>query len=166
MGGDAGVCRGGNHRNAEQRFLRKSRSGTEEKVRPDHHGHSPVLGLSETAFLQKYSEGVVLVIRARKTERKDVMEAFKTLQKLGAHVYGFVLNRVDFSRRYNSYSYYYYSSNYYDTNWNEGSHWCLRQGMGLTNRRLDITAWQKSDKVLKPEVHLASRAEFSSAPIG
>jgi len=38
--------------------------------------------------------------------------------------------------------------------------------MGLTNRRLDITAWQKSDKVLKPEVPLAPRAEFSSAPIG
>lgn len=90
----------------------------------------PVLGLSETAFLQKYSEGVVLVIRARKTERKDVMDAFKTLQKLGAHVYGFVLNRVDFSRRYNSYSYYYYSSNYYDTNWNEGVPLVLEAGHG------------------------------------
>jgi capsular exopolysaccharide synthesis family protein len=90
----------------------------------------PVLGLSETAFLQKYSEGVVLVIRARKTERKDVMEAFKTLQKLGAHIYGFVLNRVDFSRRYNSYSYYYYSSNYYDTNWNDGVPLVLEAGHG------------------------------------
>lgn len=79
----------------------------------------PVLGLSETAFLQKYAEGVVLVIRSRKTERKDVLDTFKTLLKLGAHFYGFVLNRVDFSKRVNSYNYYYYSANYYEKNWKD-----------------------------------------------
>jgi capsular exopolysaccharide synthesis family protein len=79
----------------------------------------PVLGLSETAFLHKHAEGVLLVIRARKTERKDAIESFKTLQKLGAHFFGFLLNRVDFSKRSNSYSYYYYSSSYYEKNWHE-----------------------------------------------
>lgn len=79
----------------------------------------PVLGLSETAFLQNHAEGVVLVVKSASTPRKDVTEAFQTLQKLGAHFYGFVLNRVDFAKRANMYHYYYYSSNYYDANWHE-----------------------------------------------
>lgn len=77
----------------------------------------PVLGLSETAFLQDKCEGVVLIVRSRSTPRKDVLEAFGTLRKLGAHFYGFVLNRVDFSKKSNLYHYYYYSSNYYDSHW-------------------------------------------------
>jgi len=81
----------------------------------------PVLGLSETAFLQNYAEGVVLVVRSEKTARKDVMDAFLMLQKLGAHFYGFVLNRVDFAKRANLYYYYYYSSNYYNVNWDESA---------------------------------------------
>lgn len=91
----------------------------------------PTLGLSETAFLQKHAEGVVFVIRSGKTDRMDVMDAFKSLQKLGAHFYGFVLNRVDFSKRTNAYSYYYYSSNYYDTNWQEPSDEGAVEGMEL-----------------------------------
>jgi succinoglycan biosynthesis transport protein ExoP len=79
----------------------------------------PVLGLSETAFLQNHAAGVVLVVRAQKTPRKDVIEAIGNLRKLGAYFYGFVLNDVDFSRRLNSYQYYYYSSNYYDQHWEE-----------------------------------------------
>lgn len=77
----------------------------------------PVLGLSETAFLQNHASGVVLVVRAQKTSRKDVIEAILTLRKLNAYFYGFVLNDVDFKRRLNSYQYYYYSSNYYDQHW-------------------------------------------------
>jgi len=79
----------------------------------------PVLGLSETAFLQNHAAGIVLVVRAQKTPRKDVIEAVDTLRKLDAYFYGFVLNDVDFSKRLNSYQYYYYSSNYYDLNWEE-----------------------------------------------
>jgi len=77
----------------------------------------PVLGLSETTFLQNHASGVVLVVRAEKTPRKDVADAILNLRKLNAYFYGFVLNDVDFSRRSNSYEYYYYSSNYYDQHW-------------------------------------------------
>lgn len=77
----------------------------------------PVLGLSETAFLQNHSEGVVLVVRSNRTRRQDVVDAFGALEKLGAHFYGFVLNGVDFSKRANVYQYYYYSASYYDSNW-------------------------------------------------
>jgi capsular exopolysaccharide synthesis family protein len=80
----------------------------------------PVLGLSETAFLQNYAEGVVLIVRSERTARKDVQDAFVLMQKLGAYFYGFVLNDVDFSRIANQYYYYYYSAQYYDSNWEEG----------------------------------------------
>ena len=79
----------------------------------------PVLGLSETAFLQSHAEGVVLVVKAAATPRKDVEDAFAALEKLDAHFYGFVLNRVDFSKRANHFNYYYYSASYYDTNWEQ-----------------------------------------------
>lgn len=79
----------------------------------------PVLGLSETAFLQNHADGAVLIVRAASTTRADATLAFQQLQKLGGHFYGFVLNRVDFSKIQNQYYYYYYSSSYYDSNWQE-----------------------------------------------
>lgn len=79
----------------------------------------PVLGLSETAFLQHHADGMVIVVRCGVTLRKDVEDAVKSLQKLGGHFYGFVLNGVDFTKRVNHYYYYYYSSSYYDANWEE-----------------------------------------------
>lgn len=79
----------------------------------------PVLGLSETAFLQHHADGLVIVVRCGVTLRKDVEDAVKTLQKLGGHFYGFVLNGVDFTKRVNHYYYYYYSSSYYDANWED-----------------------------------------------
>lgn len=79
----------------------------------------PVLGLSETAFLQNHADGVVLVVKAAATTRSDAGLAFQQLQKLGGHFYGFVLNCVDFSKVQNQYYYYYYSSSYYDSNWEE-----------------------------------------------
>lgn len=79
----------------------------------------PVLGLSETAFLQSHADGVVLVVKSAATPRKDVEDAFNALSKLEAHFYGFVLNRVDFSKRSNHFHYYYYSASYYDSNWEE-----------------------------------------------
>jgi len=81
----------------------------------------PVLGLSETSFLQSHAEGVVLVVRSDATPRKDVEDAYHALSKLDAHFYGFVLNRVDFSKRANHYYYYYYSSSYYDSNWEKSA---------------------------------------------
>ncbi|WP_395747318.1 polysaccharide biosynthesis tyrosine autokinase [Prosthecobacter sp.] len=79
----------------------------------------PVLGLSETAFLQNHADGVVMVVKAGATPRKDTEDAFHTLGKLGAHFYGLVLNRVDFSKRTNHFNYYYYSSSYYESNWED-----------------------------------------------
>lgn len=79
----------------------------------------PVLGLSETAFLQHHADGIVVIVRCGHTLRKDVEDAVQSLKKLGGHFYGFVLNGVDFTKRANHYYYYYYSSSYYDSNWDE-----------------------------------------------
>ncbi len=79
----------------------------------------PVLGLSETAFLQNHADGVVMVVKAGATPRKDTEDAFYSLGKLGAHFYGLVLNRVDFAKRTNHFNYYYYSASYYELNWED-----------------------------------------------
>jgi capsular exopolysaccharide synthesis family protein len=74
----------------------------------------PVLGLSETSSLQQAVDGVVFVVRAEKTSRKDVVDAITLLRKAGAHLYGMVLNDLDLSKSTNYYNYYYYSSAYYE----------------------------------------------------
>jgi capsular exopolysaccharide synthesis family protein len=75
----------------------------------------PVLGLSESASLQRVVDGVVLIVQAEKTSRKDILDALTILRKSGAHLFGFVLNRVDLKKLHNYYNYYHYSSHYYDS---------------------------------------------------
>lgn len=74
----------------------------------------PVLGLSESSSLQEVVDGTVLVVRAEKTGRKDVLDAVSLLRRCNAHFFGFVLNAVDLSKLGNYYNYYYYSAPYYD----------------------------------------------------
>jgi polysaccharide biosynthesis transport protein len=74
----------------------------------------PVLGLSESSSLQEVVDGTVLVVRAEKTGRKDIMDAISLLRRCNAHFFGFVLNAVDLSKLGNYYNYYYYSAPYYD----------------------------------------------------
>ncbi len=69
----------------------------------------PVLGLSETAFLQKNCDGYVLVSKAEKTSKKDIYEACRILAAYETPFYGFVLNAVDLSKWSNMYDYDYYS---------------------------------------------------------
>ncbi|MBU6301517.1 MAG: polysaccharide biosynthesis tyrosine autokinase [Verrucomicrobia bacterium] len=75
----------------------------------------PVLGLSESSSLQRVVDGVVLLVQAEKTSRKDILDALGILRKSGAHLFGFVLNRVDLKKLHNYYNYYHYSSHYYDS---------------------------------------------------
>jgi len=74
----------------------------------------PVLGLSETCSLMRVVDGMILVVRAERTPKRDVIAAYELLNKAGAEFYGFVLNRLDLSRATNYYNYYYYSASYYD----------------------------------------------------
>jgi capsular exopolysaccharide synthesis family protein len=72
----------------------------------------PVLGLSETTNLQRVADAVVLIVKAEKTQGRDVTEAIDQLMRAGAPMAGFVLNNIDMSKVSNYY-YYYYSSSYY-----------------------------------------------------
>jgi polysaccharide biosynthesis transport protein len=72
----------------------------------------PVLGLSETSFLQKHCDGYVLVSRAEVTSKKDIYEACRILAAYETPFYGFVLNAVDLTKWSNMYQYDYYSPNY------------------------------------------------------
>lgn len=74
----------------------------------------PVLGLSETSSLQNMVDGVVFVVRAEATSRKDVVDAVTILRKAGAHMFGIVLNDLDLDKVSNYYNYYYYSASYYE----------------------------------------------------
>lgn len=74
----------------------------------------PVLGLSETTALQRAVDGVLFVVRAEKTARKDVVDAMTLLRKAGAHLFGLVLSDLDLNRVSNYYNYYYYSPSYYE----------------------------------------------------
>ena len=74
----------------------------------------PVLGLSETAFLQRVADGVVVVVKAQSTKGADVEACVEQLHRSGTAFFGFVLNRLDLSKKSNHYYYYYYSP-YYNT---------------------------------------------------
>jgi capsular exopolysaccharide synthesis family protein len=74
----------------------------------------PVLGLSETSSLQNQVDGVIFVVRAEVTPRKDVVDAVTILRKAGAHMFGLVLNDLDLAKVSNYYNFYYYSSSYYE----------------------------------------------------
>jgi polysaccharide biosynthesis transport protein len=73
----------------------------------------PVLGLSETSIMQRYADGVMMVIWANHTQLPNVKDAILTLQTNGAKFTGFVLNRLDFNAFANRYKYFYYSPRYY-----------------------------------------------------
>jgi succinoglycan biosynthesis transport protein ExoP len=74
----------------------------------------PLLGLSETASIQRVADGVVMVVRAEKTPKKDVLDAVRMLRQTNAHLFGMVLNGLDLSKLGNYYNYYYYSASYYE----------------------------------------------------
>ena len=73
----------------------------------------PVLGLSETAILQRSADGVMLVIWSEYTPIHNAKAAIQALSTNGAKFCGFVLNRLDFSALSNRYKYFYYSPYYY-----------------------------------------------------
>lgn len=73
----------------------------------------PVLGLAETAIIQRVSDGVLFVIWSDFTPMRNAKAAIQALQGNGARFVGFVLNRLDFHALGNRYKYFYYAPNYY-----------------------------------------------------
>ncbi|MBN2108871.1 MAG: polysaccharide biosynthesis tyrosine autokinase [Deltaproteobacteria bacterium] len=69
----------------------------------------PAGAVTDPLVMAKFTDGVVLVVRGGRTERRAVAHAADNLKKIGAHVFGAVLNGVDMS----SSGYYHYYHHYY-----------------------------------------------------
>jgi len=69
----------------------------------------PILGLADSIMLAKHADGVVFVLRANSTSKRDIVTSLDTIKSAHAIVYGFVINCVDLTKIEN---YYYYSSYY------------------------------------------------------
>jgi len=58
---------------------------------------SPVLPVVDAVVLARYAQGVVLVVDARHSRRRDVRRAMQTLRATEAYMLGFVFNRAEVS---------------------------------------------------------------------
>lgn len=58
---------------------------------------SPVLPVVDAVVLARYCDGVVIVVDARRTRRRDARRATQTLRAAGAPILGFVYNRTSSS---------------------------------------------------------------------
>ena len=67
---------------------------------------APVLAVADNLVLASLVDGVVLVVRAGHTQRRDLLAAKEQLDKMGAHLLGAVINQVSASRRRRHYARY------------------------------------------------------------
>jgi capsular exopolysaccharide synthesis family protein len=68
---------------------------------------SPVLGAAHVSLSPSLVDGVLLVVRADKTDKKIVLEAKRQLEMANAKVLGVVLNGMDRTAHYRRYYRYY-----------------------------------------------------------
>jgi capsular exopolysaccharide synthesis family protein len=60
----------------------------------------PILAVTDAAILNLYVDGVLIVLDARKTRRRDARRTVQTLRSLDAKVLGFVYNRAEEAEMY------------------------------------------------------------------
>ena len=69
----------------------------------------PLVPVSDAMLLDKLTGGMLMVVAAERTRKRDLAAALKSLETIGAHVSGFAWNFVtpsrDDARRYGYYSY-------------------------------------------------------------
>ncbi len=70
----------------------------------------PILSVADALQIAEYCDGSVLVIRANSTKRKDVEEAYHSLERTGKPILGTVLNRAQQLSQASEYYYGYYDS--------------------------------------------------------
>ena len=74
----------------------------------------PVSAVADPLILSRIADGVVMVVRSNKTERKLVLQCRSRLTEMDANVLGAIVNRLDWRRQGYGYYYYYdYNSVYY-----------------------------------------------------
>jgi len=65
----------------------------------------PALAATDSAIIGRIVDGVVIVVRPEKNQRKAVLRAAETVQALGAKLCGIVINRVNAEKDENFYDY-------------------------------------------------------------
>jgi len=74
----------------------------------------PVVAVTDAALLSRKVDGALLVCRWGQTDKHLLSHAVELMKKVGANIFGVVLNNIDIYHRYGSYGhyyhYYYYSS--------------------------------------------------------
>jgi capsular exopolysaccharide synthesis family protein len=65
----------------------------------------PVLSFADASIVSKVVDGVLLVVEAQETKKAMVVEAKKTLDKVGATIIGVVMTKVKYKKNANYYRY-------------------------------------------------------------
>jgi len=92
-----------------QRFLQSLSEESYEYIIID---TPPVLMVTDAQILSKYADGTVLVVASGEADKEAIKKAKELLEKVGAHILGVVLNKLDTSRKgYYGYYYHYYYGN-------------------------------------------------------
>lgn len=65
----------------------------------------PVLSFADASIVSKVVDGALLVVASHETKKAMVVEAKKTLDKVGANIVGVILTKVKFKRNDNYYKY-------------------------------------------------------------
>lgn len=73
----------------------------------------PIIAVTDAAILSSEVDGVILVVKAGKTDRNAVIKSYEILRNISNHTLGALLNVVDVEGVYGSYYYYYYHYYYY-----------------------------------------------------
>lgn len=70
----------------------------------------PIVPVTDAAMMaSEVADVVLLVVRSGETRRDVAQKAQELLKRVGANVFGVVLNTVDYAKQYGSYYYYYHS---------------------------------------------------------
>ena len=80
----------------------------------------PMYGLADMLVLSQHVGGVVLVSSMGETTRRAVRHFKKSMANVQASIWGCIINKVDFSRRY-GYSSYYNQYSYYNADYGPDS---------------------------------------------
>lgn len=81
----------------------------------------PISAVSDPLVISALADGVIFVTKFNKIRREHARKTIQRVQDAGIHVFGVVLNDIDFEGRDSYYySYYYYQNRYYSSHYKPG----------------------------------------------
>jgi polysaccharide biosynthesis transport protein len=111
----------------------------------------PVLSVTDSSVMIPYIDGIIIVVKAGKTQISATLHAVTTLRRLGANILGLVINGVRFND--NRFSYYYrshYYSSYYDYAQIHGNNGKSNKGKKNKKSHSFVNGSDTSDRISVP----------------